>query len=417
MASAPYLQRDPRRIIEDLVSGRVEASCLSIGQAWKVSSAARARTRAHQDRIRALVGAGRRRTALKEQRRFINSLSARLTAASKAVRVKRTEMATHFAEVWRVAHRIGYGHQPDTVWVRRTRNARDRIREICEFYLLDKAQQHLLGFAITPFFGIHPSQFSAGRGRSAAVEELLLSLTNATEDSVCIITDIRRFFDNVDHQWLEENLPLPVSLIRSTVHNGGLHLRASGRGQARLSDVDIERMGQRGIPQGSALSAIVAEWVIGELLRSCADPEHGAVFISYSDNMATITVAEVADRLINALRVGFRSHPAGPFDITVSKYPVGKIFRFLGYDVLKTNAGGVRAFVDSDIADERISKFRTLISECSSDQIIPLLKKIAGYCAAFPAWDGAADLKSRAQAYAVEEQAERNALAISSAVT
>lgn len=414
MTASTNLETSPRRIINDLVAGRVSAADLSLGQAWKVISTARASARAHQDRIQSLVLAGRGRVARKELRRFINSMAARVTAASDAVRVPRSQMQMRFARVWAVAQGIGYHHQPGIVRVRKKRNARDRTRLLCEFCLLDKAQQHLLGMAIKPFCGTHPSQFSAGRGRSGAVEELLRLLTNANGETVSVITDVRRFFDNVDHQWLEENLPLPRSLIRSTIHNGGLRLRASGRRQALPTDVEIEVMGQRGIPQGSALSAIVAEWVIGELLRSSTGRGLDAQFIAYSDNLVAVMAADGGERLINALRVGYLSHPAGPFEITASQYGAGTPFRFMGYNFVRKPDGLVEVVIDSDIADERLAKFATNIADCPPSDIDGYEKKFRSYCAAFGSAQNMPELLASGLRSAAQEREYRLSLTIQS---
>ena len=108
--------------------------------------------------------------------------------------------------------------------------------------------------------------------------------------------DVRDFYSQIDHGWLEEALPLPLGLVRSHVHTGGMTivpLRKNVR--ARLGGA-FEQLSRRGIPQGSALSPLVGEFVVAEVLRGLSDrfgaPLLHAVhhdFHTYSDNIVQPT--------------------------------------------------------------------------------------------------------------------------------
>jgi RNA-directed DNA polymerase len=324
----------------------------------------------------------------------VGSTAARLVAANKAVRLKAGD-AERFTYVWRVTQQIGHRHVPSTVYVRRKRKDDTRYRLICQFTATDKAQQHLLALALRPFLSIHPAQFGTRRGRSAAVESLLRHLAGCHASDCFVHTDVVGFHDAVSHDWLEENLPLPVGLTRSSVHTGGIRLFSSGSRHARPSAEDIERMGRRGIPQGSALSSLIADWVMADVLRTVADPSFLEVAVNYSDNLGAPVPRGETERLVECLRVGFAAHPAGPFQITSSVRRLSQGFKFLGYRFEQNpRHGHFQVGVPRRVWEPRLYIYLAKLAECNSARDIEIVRgKMRSYCSAFGSWRGAKHLK------------------------
>ncbi len=103
-------------------------------------------------------------------------------------------------------------------------------RPICTFALEDKARQHLLRMALTPFASIHHAQFGLRRGRSAACGYLRQAMGRAEPNSCVLLFDVKDFFGSISHEWLEEFLPFPKAVTRGCIHTGSMSMRPSGYG-------------------------------------------------------------------------------------------------------------------------------------------------------------------------------------------
>ncbi|MFL0587667.1 hypothetical protein ACH0BU_13610, partial [Sphingomonas olei] len=241
-----------------------------------------------------------------------------------------------------------------------------QYRPIFSFDWLDQARQRLLRTCLTPFVDFHPSQYMlrhsvAGRGRSAVCENILRVLPRLNEVHVFVQLDVSAFHASISHAWLEDTLPLPKAIIRSQVHTGGMTivpLRKNVR--ARLGGA-YDELGRRGIPSGSALSVLVGEYVVAEVLRGLADRLDAPLlhacahnFHTYSDNIGVFVERGRADAIVDLLREAFAASPAGPFSLRAAPaVPIDQPFRFLGYWFRKTPEGA-EAFVPEAFAYRRL---------------------------------------------------------------
>ncbi|WP_167398556.1 reverse transcriptase domain-containing protein [Blastomonas natatoria] len=217
----------------------------------------------------------------------------------------------------------------------RAKSIPGQYRAIYEFGSIDAARQRLIRSSLDPFVDFHPSQFmlrqtGQGRGRSAVSKSLLSQLPRLTSDHVFVQMDVTKFYQSVSHSWLEDNLPLPKDIIRSQVHVGGMAVfPVRDNVAARLGIADsgaFEMMVRQGLPTGSALSPLVAEFVMSKVLGELAD-RHAAsmsgLFVpslhAYSDNLGIFVRQTEVDAIVDLVRGAFASSAAGPFEVTAAR--------------------------------------------------------------------------------------------------
>ena len=370
-AAAETVTPEQRRLINRYVAGSV---------------------RERQAKIATLRAAGKLRSARRKQSEMLSSLTARLEAADRASRKSRPRQGVSrgFQEIWRVAQALRSMQKPASPFVRLKQKRTGGIRPICQFGLEDRARQYLMRSALNPFVGILPAQYGLRRGRSAACEALLQAMGTAPSDDVFVQVDIRGFYSAIAHEWLEENLPLPRGVIPTVIHTGGM--RMVPRRLARPVGEAIRELGRRGIPQGSAASSLVAEFVVADILRGMADLLQGSLVVNYSDNIGLLMHRETweARAIVEPLRRALLAHPAGPFETTMSRpRPITMPFKFLGYCWIKGNAGA-HAYVDPEALDERVTLYRSeldLYASVGSEEALRHLQrtraKAASYASAF----------------------------------
>ena len=358
---APSLNNVPsaNKLLANLTSGSLRFDQLTHQDYARVLSRCEQRTETRQVKIRALVDLRRNRIARRETRKLQKSLPARIVAADKAakneqkrrLRQDRLDGQQFRALVWELASGLRHIDRPARPTVYKKPKAGGRTRMVCNFKeVSDRARQYLLCILLEPFTRLHPRQFLLRGGRSAACKELLGGLTKAHSDSRFIHIDIGNFYGNVDHSWLEENLPFPKGIVRNLIHTGSMrpfpgygysNARRTHRGfDPRPNGRELEGWSLRGLPQGSALSVLVAEFVVAEVLRGIADHLDGAFLVNYSDNFGLIVRPETNCSVFEELMEdAFCHHPAGPFSLRISINPVSRKFHFLGYDWRKVIMG------------------------------------------------------------------------------
>lgn len=287
-----------------------------------------------------------------------------------------------------------------------------RYRPVFTFDWLDLAKQRLIASSLTPFVDLHPSQYmlrqTGRRGRSAVCEALLERLPQMGPGHVFVQLDVKAFHQNIDHGWLEGNLPcLSKEIIRSHGHTGGMiHVPVKGGVKARLGLTEVgayENLIRRGIPTGSALSALIGEYVMGAVLRGLADHPSGSLmavhsgdFHAYSDNLGVFVDRAQAAAIVDLLQRAFASSPAGPFELRAAvPRPVRDPFKFLGY-WFRIVGGVAKVFVPDHLADEKLSALTEDLPTADAQAIARTRKRIEGIAADWNLWDGVVDWKAEA---------------------
>lgn len=295
-----------------------------------------------------------------------------------------------------------------------------KYRPISTFGWIDKARQRLIAFSLEPFVDYHQSQYLLrrsdwGRGRSAVCKALLDRLPAAGPNHVFIQLDVRGFYLNVSHTWLEENLPLPKDVIRAQVHTGGMMFAPIRKSiTARLGldrDGALEAMSRQGMPMGSALSTLVGEYVLAAVLRELADRQevplpsvHAPNLHTYSDNLGLFVERAKMAAVVDLYRRTFASSAAGPFFLTCSRpSPIHGPIKFLGY-WLRMRDGNAEVYVPDDVAEDKIAAITQDILTASGQELVKMRERITGVAAEWTAWAGVNAWKEAA--LAIVEDAE-----------
>ena len=95
---------------------------------------------------------------------------------------------------------------------------------------------------------------------------------------------------------------------------------------------DFMAQARQGIPQGSAVSPLVAEVVLAPVFTALPD---GVRVINYADNFLILAPSEAETcSIIDALRSACKSLPAGPLRLAAKEpQPSSEEFDFLGYSL------------------------------------------------------------------------------------
>ena len=231
-------------------------------------------------------------------------------------------------------------------------------RVIFKFDWIDKARQRLIARSLTPFANYHSSQFllrwrNGKRGRSAVCEYLRRELPTLTADHVFVQVDIRDFFGSISATWIEGHFRLPETMIRRQIHSGEMHVLMDRKARAYLPGGENNERVRRVLPQGSALSSLIAEMAMAEVLGGLADCLSDTRVVTYSDNLGIFVPDAQAAVIMDHLRRAFASSGVGPFELSMSDpVPITKEFTFLGHH-WQLREGQLHTFVPAPIAEAR----------------------------------------------------------------
>lgn len=405
------------RMLSGLAAEAIDPASIQLIDQSGLFKHCRAVVRHKQLRIFNLVSSGRTRIARRQQNELLRCLPARLIAARLAIRkINRRNLvraspnnAIPFAQVWQSAQRLKRNLSSPSYGVARLKPKRNHeFREVLMFEAFDIARQKLIAMSITPFVGLHSSQFILNGGRAAACEALMAAMNRAPIGAKFLHVDVNNYHGSFSHDWLRENLPLSTDITQQVIllddmsnvlrwHLGLAH---------QLNDEGTDGMGRRGIPQGSAASSIVAEFVMADILRAGAALLEGLRFFNYSDNLGILVPTEINEAaFMERLSDVFQTHPAGPFHIRlVGSHDIRDPFVFLGYHWQLRN--GASAFVPDNVASIREMNFQRDLSEAETEErVLRIEHSIRSYCAAFSLWDGAVEMQNRLLATSARQTA------------
>lgn len=148
--------------------------------------------------------------------------------------------------------------------------------------------------------------------------------------------DISNFFGSINTAALKAALPLPDVVFANIVTCTQANIHPSNSLSRRISSES-----RRGVPQGSALSALLTQFVIISVLETCDDL---GPFEFYADNIAILGLRkEDLCRGHTSLLAAFERHPFGGFRLEI-KGSVARLcdgFDFLGCNIRQTKSGYV----------------------------------------------------------------------------
>jgi len=153
---------------------------------------------------------------------------------------------------------------------------------------------------------------------------------------------------------------------------------------------------RQGIPQGSAVSPLVAEILLAPVIAQL--PQKGIV-VNYADNVLVMgREANDTVALVEALRCALESHPAGPLKTSrIDKYGSSETIDFLGYAI---HRNGPKLKVTPTLHNklkfkrtfqagrEKIEGSPTTV-KARKREIKRLARRVRSWTAGFPLWDEA----------------------------
>lgn len=131
--------------------------------------------------------------------------------------------------------------------------------------MYDRAMQTLYGLALEPVAEITGDYVSFGfrRGRSAkdASEQIFNILARKCSPTWILEGDIKGCFDNINHHWLLENIPMSKKIMKQFLKSGFIY-----KGELFPTDT--------GSPQGGAISSLYANMTLDGLEKLIQDKYH-----------------------------------------------------------------------------------------------------------------------------------------------
>lgn len=320
-------------------------------------------------------------------------------------------MSPHEVERARIKRlRSVFEHLPNLTNFRRPARAHVRMlpkkgsaghRPIMKFDYVDKARQGLLRSTFKPFMSFHDGQHMLARaddrrGPAAARKALLCALGQCDEDHVFMHIDVADFYGSISHEWLERNLGIDQIIVRRHVHLGQMILSGDKAVTTVHGHHEANREGgQRGIPQGSALSCLIAEHVMGDVLRSAAVFAEYPV-VAWSDNVGVLVPRSEEARVAGLVRDAFAAHGAGPFKLgMLSSERVTEEFRFLGVYYRLSDGVAPVAFIPRPVVDAWELSVGSRLLHASLDEVDQIVSHIAGKKAAWGWWRGWTEVEGR----------------------
>jgi len=129
----------------------------------------------------------------------------------------------------------------------------------------DRAMQTLYALALEPVAETTGDHISFGfrKGRSAkdACEQIFCVLARKCSPTWVLEGDIKGCFDNINHDWLQENIPMDKRIMKQFLKSGFIH-------KGNLFPTDT------GSPQGGAISSLYANMTLDGLEKLIQDKYH-----------------------------------------------------------------------------------------------------------------------------------------------
>lgn len=130
-----------------------------------------------------------------------------------------------------------------------------RPLSIPTFY--DRAMQKLYAYGFEPISELHADAYSYGfrkyRSTQDAITRLHICLSSKHSPRYILDADIAGCFDNISHDWILKNVPLPQTILRQWLKAGYME-------EHQLYETN------QGVPQGGIISPMITNYVLDGLL-------------------------------------------------------------------------------------------------------------------------------------------------------
>ncbi|MHB1455154.1 MAG: group II intron reverse transcriptase/maturase [Saccharofermentanales bacterium] len=230
--------------------------------------------------------------------------------------------------------------------------------------MYDRAMQTLYALALEPVAETTGDQISFGfrKGRSAkdACEQIFCVLARKCSPAWILEGDIKGCFDNINHDWLQENIPMDKRIMKRFLKSGFIY-------EGNLFPTTT------GSPQGGAISSLYANMTLDGLEKLIQDKYHrnskGKIenhyraktkvnLVRYADDfIITANTKEIAEELKDGVSRFLESRGLTLSEEKTKITHIDDGFDFLGWTFRKFNGKLI-------IKPSRIS-IKTLIRKCA----------------------------------------------------
>ena len=310
------------------------------------------------DRLRRAARNGRWATVRRLVLGYLNSETARLTAACRASPSKATdaavrELAANVDPFNRTAEQVA--------WRRKQKRSSSGFRYVCDLPPNLKANHYLIKDVLEAVFNAPDHVFDVlGRGRDVAARAVKDALEAGYNR--CFLGDVRDCYQHVSADALVASLPLPRCVIENSLDIRNLTLAqscATGFTGSSYEGRGTRANGPRGLMQGSPASSIVLAMLFSSLAPQI-EP-HDCTVINVSDNFFVAAKNDATlEAIIALLREYLHEHRAGPFELKTNSrtVEVGEDFEFMGYRFERSGD-----HVTIDIGQDRLGEFEEALEE------------------------------------------------------
>ncbi len=193
--------------------------------------------------------------------------------------------------------------------------------------------QALYAMALEPIAEVRADKHSYGfrkrRGVHDAIEQCFVVLAQRDRAKWVLEGDIRACFDQINHQWMLDNIPMDRSILQKWLKAGFIEAK-------------VFHETSRGTPQGGVISPILANMALDGLQEMIAKsvPRRAYVnFVRYADDfICTAKDAQILEDIVKPTVMDFMGERG--LELSKEKTFVTHIdrgFDFLGYNIRKFN--------------------------------------------------------------------------------
>lgn len=235
----------------------------------------------------------------------------------------------------------------------------------------DRAMQTLYGFALQPIAEFLADKHSYGFRPRHSVNDAIFHIADVLTDNPkyewVLEADIISCFDNIDHDWLIENIPMDRDILRMFLKTGYVE-----RG--------IWYPTVRGTPQGGCISAILCNMTLDGLERTLKKSISSNVdFVRYADDFIVLAdnKAVLVQEVIPVIRKFLSERGLELSDKKTSITNIKDGIVFLGWNIFKQNSKIIRT-PSRRAVNSLLEKIENIVkvNSCSAKEISDKLKSI-----------------------------------------